>query len=149
MAKLEDESLTASAESQVAGGGGFSTMERRPSYQDDLPGIGEYHAVKYLTPTDSSPVTGTANLVEPTEWSFNPTPRVTSGYSSGRAVPDLSADADPYTGYLLYEPSARAAGEAAQPLHPAERGRHQQRQHLLHRQPRLGLQRGQRARFPT
>jgi kumamolisin len=29
---------------------------------------------------------------------------------SGRAVPDVSADADPYSGYLLYEPSAVAAG---------------------------------------
>ncbi len=113
MAKLENESLTASAESQVAGGGGgFSTIEQRQSYQYDVPGIGEYHAVQYLTPTDYSTVTG-SKMVEPNEWSFNPTPSVTSGYSSGRALPDLSADADPYSGYLLYEPSAVAAGEAA------------------------------------
>jgi Predicted protease len=36
---------------------------------------------------------------------------VTSGSSSGRAEPDVSADADPYTGYLLYEPSAGAGNE--------------------------------------
>jgi kumamolisin len=110
VATITGESLTDSAESQVVGsGGGYSTIEQRPSYQNDVPGIGEYHAVQYLTPTDYTTVTGT-NLVEPTEWSFNPTPSVTSGYSSGRAEPDLSADGDPYTGYLLYEPSAVQTG---------------------------------------
>ena len=112
VATITGESLTDSAESQVVGsGGGYSTIEQRPSYQNDVPGIGEYHAVQYLTPTDYTTVTGT-NLVEPTEWSFNPTPSVTSGYSSGRAEPDLSADGDPYTGYLLYEPSAVQTGGA-------------------------------------
>ena len=112
VATITGESLTASAESQVVGsGGGFSTIEQRPAYQDEVPGIGEYHAVQYLTPTDYSTVTGTS-LVEPTEWSFNPTPSVTSGYSSGRAEPDVSTDADPYSGYLLYEPSAVQSGNA-------------------------------------
>ena len=114
LATIEDESLAVSAESNIGGGGGgFSTIEKRPSYQYDVRGIGEYHAVQYLTPTDYGTVKGTTNLVEPTEWSVNPTPKVTSGYSSGRALPDLSADADPYTGYLLYEPSAVAVGESA------------------------------------
>ena len=113
VATADGESLVDSAESQVLGsGGGFSTIERTPSYQDDVAGIGDYHAVRYLTPTDSATITGT-NLVEPTEWSFNPKPSVTSGHSAGRALPDLSADADPYTGYLLYEPSAVAAGGVA------------------------------------
>ena len=112
VATITGESLVDSAESQVVGsGGGFSTIEQRPSYQDDVPGIGEYHAVQYLTPTDYTTVTGT-NLVEPTEWSFNPTPSVTSGYSGGRAEPDLSTDGDPYSGYLLYEPSAVQSGNA-------------------------------------
>jgi kumamolisin len=106
-------SLADSAESQAVGsGGGFSTIEQRPWYQYDVPGVGEYHAVQYLTPTDYTTVTGT-DLVVPAEWSFNPTPSVTSGYSSGRALPDLSADADPYSGYLLYNPSAMAVGQAA------------------------------------
>jgi subtilase family serine protease len=110
VATITGESLTASAESQVVGsGGGYSTIEQRPSYQSDVPGIGEYHAVQYLTPTDYTTVTGT-NLVEPTDWSFNPSPSVTSGYSSGRAIPDLSTDGDPYSGYLLYEPSAVQTG---------------------------------------
>jgi kumamolisin len=113
VATVTGESLVDSAESQVIGsGGGFSTIEQTPSYQYDVPGIGEYHAVQYLTPTDYSTVTGT-NLVEPTEWSFNPTPGVTSGYGTGRALPDLSTDADPYSGYLLYNPSAAAIGQAA------------------------------------
>jgi kumamolisin len=113
VATASGESLVDSAESQVAGsGGGFSTIEQRPSYQDDVRGIGRYDAVQYLTPTDYSKVTGT-NLVEPTDWSFNPTPPVTSGYSGGRAVPDLSTDADPYSGYLLYEPSAVPIGDPA------------------------------------
>jgi hypothetical protein len=50
------------------------------------------------------------DLVEPTAWSFNPAPSVTSGSGRGRAVPDLSADADPYSGYLLYEPSLAGVG---------------------------------------
>jgi kumamolisin len=110
MATADGESLAASAVSQVVGsGGGFSTLEQRPSYQYDVRGIGEYHAVQYLTLTDYSTVTGT-NLDEPAGWSFNPTPSVTSGYSAGRAVPDLSADADPFSGYLVYDPSGATAG---------------------------------------
>jgi kumamolisin len=37
-------------------------------------------------------------------FTLNPTPPVISGSSDGRARPDVSADADPQTGYLLYEP---------------------------------------------
>jgi len=111
VATITGEPLATSAESQVVGsGGGFSAIESRPSYQDDVPGIGEYAAIQYLTPTDYVTQPGT-NLVEPTEWSFNPTPRVSYGYSTGRAVPDVSADADPYSGYLLYEPSFAGVDE--------------------------------------
>jgi kumamolisin len=85
-------------------------IEPRPSYQDGVPGVGEYHAVQYLTPTDYVTLPNT-NLVEPTEWTVNPTPSVTTGYSGGRAVPDVSTDADPYSGYLLYEPSFAGAGQ--------------------------------------
>ena len=116
VATLDGESFATAAETNIGGGGGgYSTIEQRPSYQSDVPGIGEYHAVQYLTPTDYTTVTAVTgtNLVEPTEWSVNPTPSVTSGYSNGRAVPDLSADADPYSGYLLYEPSAVAVGQPA------------------------------------
>jgi len=103
-------SLAAAAESAVIGsGGGFSTIEPTPGYQQLVPGTHSFHAVQYLTPTD--PETVAPGLIEPTEWSFNPTPSVTSGYGNGRAVPDVSTDADPYTGYLLYEPSAAGVGE--------------------------------------
>jgi kumamolisin len=110
VAAVTGEPLATLAESLVSGsGGGFSAIESTPSYQYDVPGIGEYAAVQYLTPIDYATVPGTS-LVEPTEWSFNATPRVTYGYSSGRALPDVSTDADPYSGYLLYEPSAAAVG---------------------------------------
>jgi kumamolisin len=113
VATATGESFADSATSQVAGsGGGFSAIEPRPSYQYGVPGVGEYHAVQYLTPADYVTLPNT-NLVEPTEWTVNPTPSVTSGYSGGRAVPDVSTDADPYSGYLLYEPSAVAVGNPA------------------------------------
>jgi kumamolisin len=110
VASITGESLADAAESMVIGsGGGFSTIERTPSYQQDVPGTGDYHAVQYLTPTDYQTIV--PGLTEPTEWSFNPAPGVTQGRGFGRALPDVSADADPYSGYLLYEPSAVAAGD--------------------------------------
>jgi kumamolisin len=93
----------------VGGGGGFSAIEPTPSYQQGVPGTGSFHAVPYLTPTDYQTIVD--GLVLPTEWAFNPTPGVTTGYRTGRNVPDVSADADPLTGYLLYEPSFAAIGE--------------------------------------
>jgi kumamolisin len=111
IATVTGEPLATVAETYVAGsGGGFSTIESRPLYQYDVPGIGEYAAVQYLTPTDYVTVPG-SNLVVPSEWDFNPTPSVSYGYSTGRAMPDVSTDADPETGYLLYEPSFAAVGE--------------------------------------
>jgi len=95
-------SETAFAEEEVRGGnGGYSIDERTPSYQRGVSGVGPYRDVEYLTPTD---YTTTYDLSLPTEWSFNPTPSVSSGYGTGRETPDVSADADPFTGYLLYDP---------------------------------------------
>jgi kumamolisin len=109
-AKINDESEATAAEANVAGGGGgFSAFEPTPSYQQSVSGTHNFHAVGYLTPTDYTTVS--PGLVEPTTWSFNPTPGVTSGSGTGRAVPDMSADADPLTGYLLYEPSFAGIGE--------------------------------------
>jgi kumamolisin len=103
VAAIQDESLQDSALSQVIGsGGGFSTLEPEPSYQEGVPGTSAYHAVQYLTGTDYSDVDG---LTEPTEFSLNPYPSLSTGYGGGRAVPDLATDADPYSGYLLYSPS--------------------------------------------
>ena len=103
------ESLNDAAESNVAGGGGgFSVLEPTPSYQWGVPGVNSYSAVEPLTPTAYQNVGG---IVEPTAWNFNPKPSVQYGHGSGRAEPDLSADADPFTGYLLYEPSFAQSDE--------------------------------------
>ncbi|HTU74132.1 MAG TPA: S53 family peptidase [Trebonia sp.] len=93
----------------VGGGGGYSVVERKPSYQYLVSGTSNFHGVKYLTPTDFLQVA--PNLVEPTQWSVTSTPPLVSGAGSGRAVPDVSADADPFSGYLLYEPSFAGVGQ--------------------------------------
>jgi kumamolisin len=110
IAQINDESEATAAEANAAGGGGgFSALEPTPSYQQSVPGTHNFHAVQYLTPTDYTTVA--PGLVEPTAWNFNPAPSVTSGSGNGRAVPDMSADADPLSGYLLYEPSFAGIGE--------------------------------------
>jgi subtilase family serine protease len=110
IASVNGESLATAAESNVIGsGGGFSTIEPKPLYQQFLSGTQSFNAVQYLTPTDYETIV--AGLVEPTAWNFNPTPVVHTGSGSGRADPDVSADADPYTGYLLYSPSFAQAGQ--------------------------------------
>jgi subtilase family serine protease len=81
------------------GGGGFSIDETTPSYQQGINSVHHYSAVQYLTPTDYESIDG---LYLPTNFSFNPTPSVSTGYGTGRAVPDVSTDADPQTGYEVY-----------------------------------------------
>jgi kumamolisin len=104
-------SLATAAENTVVGsGGGFSQIEPTPLYQQFVSGTHNFHAVEYLTPTDYTSVA--PGLVEPTAWNFNPTPPVTSGYGNGRAIPDVSTDADPQTGYLVYIPSEIAIGQS-------------------------------------
>jgi kumamolisin len=110
IAKITGEPESEVAEANIGGsGGGFSQIEPTPLYQYLVPGTHNFHAVQYLTPTDFTTVA--PGLTEPTTWSFNPTPAVTTGRGTGRAVPDVSADADPYSGYLLYEPSFAGIGE--------------------------------------
>ena len=74
-----------------------------------MPGTHTYHAVEYLAPQNPLAVAGTS-LMEPNQWTFNGTPSVVTGPASGRAVPDVSADADPYSGYLIYAPSFADVG---------------------------------------
>lgn len=94
----------------IGSGGGFSVLEREPSYQQDVSGTNNFHAVEYLTPTDYTQVA--PGLTEPTEWNFNPTPSVTFGFGNGgRVVPDLATNADPQTGYLVYGASAGGLNE--------------------------------------
>jgi kumamolisin len=83
------------------GGGGFSVDEPTPLYQENTPGTHRFSAVKYLTPAGYKTVHG---LTLPTKWKFNAKPPVTTGNQTGRAVPDVSANADPLTGYLIYCP---------------------------------------------
>ena len=104
-------SLPAAAASNLGGtGGGFSAIEPSPAYQADVPGTHTYHAVEYLAPKNPLAVAGTS-LMEPNQWTFNGTPSVVTGSASGRAVPDVSADADPYSGYLIYAPSFADVGQ--------------------------------------
>jgi kumamolisin len=91
------------------GGGGYSVIESEPSYQKLVSGTSNYHGVQYLTPTDFETVA--PGVTDPTSWDITSTPPLVSGQGSGRAVPDVSADADPLSGYLLYEPSFAAIGE--------------------------------------
>jgi kumamolisin len=112
LATVNGVSYAASAEANAAGGGGgYSGVEPEPSYQRLVTGTSDYHGVQYLTPTDYQTIA--PGVVLPTEWDVTSTPSLVSGSGSGRAVPDVSADADPYSGYYLYEPSAVAAGDPA------------------------------------
>jgi kumamolisin len=111
LATLSGTSLATEAESSVIGtGGGFSVIEKTPSYQEGVSGTDYYNAYEYLTPTDYQTVVD-GFQEEPTEWSFDATPTLTRGHATGRAVPDVSTDADPYTGYLLYSPSFADEGD--------------------------------------
>ncbi len=83
----------------LGGGGGFSVLERTPLYQLLVPHALSFSATQYLTPIDDKLVSG---LTLPTAWSLNPSPVVTTGRGTGRATPDLSANADPFTGYAEY-----------------------------------------------
>ncbi len=99
------------AEALVAGGGGgFSALESTPPYQQGVSGTSSFDAVEHFTPTALGPIDG---LTLPTAWIFHPNPPVTHGTGSGRALPDVSADADPYSGYLLYSPSFEQAEDPA------------------------------------
>jgi kumamolisin len=95
----------------AGGGGGYSGIEPAPAYQQALQqrggtGTGSYSDVPYLTPAAFTTVDG---LYLPTQWTFDAAPPVQQGTADGRAMPDLSADADPFTGYLLYDPLASPA----------------------------------------
>jgi kumamolisin len=111
IAQVSGESLADVAETNVVGsGGGYSVLEPEPSYQQDVSGTNSFNAVQYLTPTDYTQIA--PGLTEPTEWNFNPTPSVTTGFGNGdRVVPDLATNGDPQTGYLVYAASAGGLAE--------------------------------------
>jgi kumamolisin len=112
-AEVTGEPLQTIAEDPFLGvtgsGGGFSTFEPTPSYQSGVPGTTFYTAVPYFSSTDIEDIGG--GVFEPTAFDFNPDPPTIRGFGLGRAVPDLSTDADPLSGYLLYEPSFAGIGQ--------------------------------------
>jgi kumamolisin len=83
----------------LGGGGGFSVLEPTPFYQQLVPSAHAFSAAEYLTPIGPQAIDG---LTEPTDWSFDPAPSVITGTGTGRATPDVSANADPFTGYEEY-----------------------------------------------
>ncbi len=71
-----------------------------------MSGVDAFNDYEYLTPIDPTTVNG---LTEPTAFSFTPVPSLGSGTAaSGRAIPDLSFDGDPQTGYAVYDPQFKA-----------------------------------------
>lgn len=123
IAELGGVDLLTAAESAIAGGGGgFSAIEPEPSYQQDVSGTGSYTAVQWLTPTDYTTEYGPSL---PIAWTLSsPPPTVTgtapalAGGGSGRAMPDLAADADPESGYIEYAPSDAGQDGIASPTQP-------------------------------
>jgi kumamolisin len=102
---------SAAAASAIGGGGGYSSYEPLPLYQamltqQNASGAGSYSALPYLKPADYGNVDG---LYLPTKSTFESNPTIVTGEGNGRALPDLVADADPFTGYLLYDPLASSA----------------------------------------
>lgn len=75
----------------VGGGGGFSTVFDTPDYQQGVPGVNTYAGVKQWTPSDDF-----------FSVSRDAAPTIVTGTASGRNVPDISMNADPYTGYSVY-----------------------------------------------
>jgi kumamolisin len=116
------------ADTYYAGGsgGGYSVVEKQPAYQSKIPNIDNYSYVTYETPTryrtfgtKTSCAAGSSVSCLPTRWTAWPgastdtAPTVQQGTFSGpggRAVPDIVADADPYTGYEEYFSRFPAAG---------------------------------------
>ena len=103
----------------AGGGGGYSVVEPRPSYQGTFPGIGKYTAVPYLKPASyvlfgtstacTLPSTSPLPCVPTTwtPWTGTKTgvvapPSTITATAAGRVVPDIAADADPDSGYQLY-----------------------------------------------
>jgi subtilase family serine protease len=83
----------------MGGGGGFSVMYDTPDYQQGIPGVNTYSAVEQWIPSaDGSSLTRSASVTNVT------------GSGKGRNMPDLSMNADPYTGYRVFFSDAGATG---------------------------------------
>jgi subtilase family serine protease len=98
----EPDEATAATDGSLIGGsnGGYSSLEPRPSYQKRVSGFNYRHFLHSGDPQEIAP-----GLTLPTSFSFNPTPKLHNASESvGRATPDLSTNADPQTGYAVYDP---------------------------------------------
>ncbi len=73
----------------AGGGGGFSRYNAVPKYQSGFSGVGTYDATRLWSFKN-----GKAKLLDK--------PVAVSGKAKGRNVPDLSANADPNTGYAIF-----------------------------------------------
>jgi kumamolisin len=87
------------------GGGGYSASVRMPRYQSDVLGARHFEAVDQLVPIDFTNIDG---LKLPAKWEFDSSRPIVRGKGTMRAVPDLSADADPETGYEMYDSQFQA-----------------------------------------
>jgi kumamolisin len=75
----------------VGGGGGFSKAFATPDYQQNVPGVNTYTGVTDFNISNDL-----------TSAKVNPNPSLVTGTGTGRNMPDLSMNADPETGYLVY-----------------------------------------------
>ncbi|MCO7177134.1 protease pro-enzyme activation domain-containing protein [Sporolactobacillus kofuensis] len=83
----------------VGGGGGFSQLFATPNYQRGISGVNRFTAVQQWQPsTDFGSVTPLSD------------PKLVTGRSSGRNMPDVSLNADPYTGYKVFLSDPDAPG---------------------------------------
>lgn len=73
----------------VGSGGGFSKFNATPDYQKNIPGVNSYRAIQHWDMSN-----GVANQLA--------TPKVVTGTSTGRNLPDIVANGDPQTGYSVY-----------------------------------------------
>ena len=97
------------AKANVAGsGGGVSEVNSMPPYQSLIPGISQFSAIHYLTPTaftNTFPALGPVTLPFklPSDWAVNFSgPLVSGNGGDSRLTPDLSTNADPQTGYAVF-----------------------------------------------
>ncbi|GGL45990.1 S53 family peptidase [Sporolactobacillus putidus] len=75
----------------VGGGGGFSSIFPTPDYQNGISGVNHFTAVKVWQPSSDF-----GSVARPAE------PELVTGTGSGRNLPDVALNADPYTGYKVF-----------------------------------------------
>ncbi len=82
--------LSLYSQAMAGGGGGISHLYNTPQYQEGVSGVNTFNAREYVS-----------NLRQP-----RTNPVLVSGTDYGRNYPDVSANADPLTGYQVYDKAA-------------------------------------------